>query len=75
MLLTCCQIKREETRHRLLEARHRVELLIMDEHDHTLSLEEVKQFEMVVVVMMMILVVVVIGGGGGVGGGRCSGGG
>ncbi|EKX36282.1 hypothetical protein GUITHDRAFT_145854 [Guillardia theta CCMP2712] len=34
------QIKREETRHRLLEARHRVELLIMDEHDHTLSLEE-----------------------------------
>mmetsp|Transcript_18316 Transcript_18316/g.41694 ORF Transcript_18316/g.41694 Transcript_18316/m.41694 type:complete len:699 (-) Transcript_18316:138-2234(-) len=34
------QIKREETRHKLLEARHLVELLIMDEHDQTLSLEE-----------------------------------
>jgi hypothetical protein len=36
------QVRREETRHKLLEARHLVEILLIDENDLTLAHEEVE---------------------------------
>lgn len=36
------QVRREETRHKLLEARHLVEILLIDENDLTLAHDEVE---------------------------------
>jgi hypothetical protein len=36
------QVRREETRHKLLEARHLVELLLIEENDFNLAHEEVE---------------------------------
>ena len=36
------QVRREETRHKLLEARHLIELLLIEENDLNLAHEEVE---------------------------------